>query len=108
MIDLDPHVTMINGTLFPPKDPSIARQLPNDDADDKWAEYELLRVMPVPRKTIVKLGKDPETAVKLEDDMWGLGDDAYGVVFDVYHQLHCLNRLVLGVMLPFPDMSFEV
>ncbi|KAI0170556.1 hypothetical protein BJ166DRAFT_588682 [Pestalotiopsis sp. NC0098] len=93
MIDLDPHVTMINGTLFPPKDPSIARQLPNDDADDKWAEIELLRVMPVSRQTIVKLGKDPETAVKLEDDMWGLGDDAYGVVFDVYHQLHCLNSL---------------
>ncbi|KAH6648691.1 hypothetical protein BKA67DRAFT_594163 [Truncatella angustata] len=41
----------------------------------------------------MKLGKDPSTAVKLEDDIWGLGDDAYGAVFDVYHQLHCLNSL---------------
>ncbi|ETS75044.1 hypothetical protein PFICI_13528 [Pestalotiopsis fici W106-1] len=93
MIDLQPRIAMINGTLFPPKDPSIARQLPNSDADDKWAEYELLRVIPVPRKTIIRLGKNPETAVKLDNNMWGLGDDAYGVVFDVYHQLHCLNSL---------------
>ncbi|KAF7539639.1 hypothetical protein G7054_g1980 [Neopestalotiopsis clavispora] len=93
MIDLRPQITTINGTLFPPKEPSIARQLPNPEADDKWAEYELLRVMPVSKDTIIKLGKDPETAVKLENDMWGLGEDAYGAVFDVYHQLHCLNGL---------------
>lgn len=93
MIDLQPQVTMINGTLFPPKEPSIARQPPNLEADELWWEYELLRVMPVTKDTIFKLGKDPATAVKLEDDIWGLGDDAYGAVFDVYHHLHCLNSL---------------
>lgn len=25
--------------------------------------------------------------------MFGLGDDAYASIFDVYHQLHCLNML---------------
>lgn len=84
---------MINGTLFPPDEPSIARQPPNAEADAIWDEYELLRVIPVSRQTIVRLGKDPETAVKLEDDLWGLGQDVYAAVFDVYHQLHCLNSL---------------
>ncbi|KAI1872147.1 uncharacterized protein JN550_004350 [Neoarthrinium moseri] len=93
MIDLRPHVKTINGTLFPPQEPSIARQPPNPKADELWEEYELLRVMPVNRNSIVKLGKDPETAVKLEDEIWGLGDDAYAAVFDVYHQIHCLNAL---------------
>jgi hypothetical protein len=83
---------MINGTLFPPGEQSIARQPPNDQADALWAEYELLRVIPVPRETVVRLGKDTTTAVKLEDDLWGLGDDAYAAVFDVCHQLHCLNN----------------
>lgn len=93
MVDLQPQVKLVNGTLFPPKDLSIARQPPNHEADELWWEYELLRVMPVTKETIVKLGKDPATAVKLEDDLWGLGDDAYATVFDVYHQLHCLNSL---------------
>ncbi|KAK9779709.1 putative Tat pathway signal sequence [Seiridium cardinale] len=93
MVDLQPRVATINGTLFPPRSPSIARQQPNDEADELWWEYELLRVMPVTKETIVKLGKDPDTAVKLEDQIWGLGDNAYGAVFDVYHQLHCLNSL---------------
>ncbi|KAF2033088.1 hypothetical protein EK21DRAFT_45679, partial [Setomelanomma holmii] len=39
------------------------------------------------------LGKDPTTVTKLEDDIWGLGDDAYATIFDVYHQVHCLNSL---------------
>ncbi|KAK6070119.1 hypothetical protein SCUP515_08603 [Seiridium cupressi] len=93
MVDLQPRVATINGTLFPPRSPSIARQQPNDEADELWWEYELLRVMPVTKETIVKLGKDPDTAIKLEDHIWGLGDNAYGAVFDVYHQLHCLNSL---------------
>ncbi|KAF2115898.1 hypothetical protein BDV96DRAFT_646073 [Lophiotrema nucula] len=34
-----------------------------------------------------------ETVAKLENDVWGLGDDAYATIFDVYHQVHCLNSL---------------
>jgi hypothetical protein len=28
-----------------------------------------------------------------QDEEFGLGDDAYAAIFDVYHQLHCLNWL---------------
>jgi hypothetical protein len=93
MVDLQPRATIINGTLFPPKEPSIARQPPNPEADELWWEYELIRVIPVTKETVVRLGKDPNTAVRLEDEIWGLGDDAYAAIFDVYHHLHCLNSL---------------
>jgi hypothetical protein len=93
LIDLNPGVTMINGSLFPSDDPPIARQPPNAAADELWAEYELIRVFPITKEEIIKLGKDPETAVKLENEIWGLGNDAYASVFDVYHQIHCLNTL---------------
>jgi len=39
------------------------------------------------------MGVDPSTAAKLDDETWGLGDDAYITALDVYHQLHCLNTL---------------
>ncbi|EHK21811.1 uncharacterized protein TRIVIDRAFT_131309, partial [Trichoderma virens Gv29-8] len=39
------------------------------------------------------LGKDPETAVKLDPEIWGLGNDAYATALDIYHQLHCVNTL---------------
>jgi hypothetical protein len=39
------------------------------------------------------MGVDPSTAAKLDDEEWGLGDDAYVAALDVFHQLHCLNTL---------------
>lgn len=84
---------MVNGTLFPSKEASIARQLPNPAADAIWEEWELTRVFPLTRAQIIKMGKDPSYVAKLEDNIWGLGDDAYAGTFDVFHQLHCLNSL---------------
>ena len=93
-IDLETQVKRVNGSLFPPaKDESIARQNPNKDADAIWAEWELQRVFALSETDIIKLGKDPSTVAKLEDSIWGLGDDAYAATLDVYHQLHCLNAL---------------
>ncbi|KAI0126864.1 hypothetical protein BJ170DRAFT_421636 [Xylariales sp. AK1849] len=83
----------LNGTLFTPTDPSIARQLPNAAADAIWEQWELTRYFPVTAAQIRAMGKDPRTAAKLPDADWGLGDDAYVAVLDVYHQLHCLNSL---------------
>lgn len=92
--DLSSTLQNINGTFYRPKDGgSIARQQPNPEADAIWDEWELTRVYPVSRDTIVKMGKDPTTVTKLEDEVWGLGDDAYATIFDVYHQVHCLNSL---------------
>ena len=39
------------------------------------------------------MGKDPSTVAKIDDETWGLGDDAYVTALDVYHQLHCVNML---------------
>jgi hypothetical protein len=93
LLDLEPSLQQVNGSLFPPQHPSIARQMPNAAADAIWEEWELTRVFPVTRQQIIDMGKDPSTAVKLEDGLWGLGNDAYAAILDVYHQLHCLNSL---------------
>lgn len=94
MVDLEASVKKLNGTFYPQKDGgSIARQQPNPEADATWDEWELTRVFPVTKDDIIKMGKDPSTVTKLEDDVWGLGDDAYAAIFDVYHQIHCLNSL---------------
>lgn len=84
MIDLETSTQRINGTFYRPKDGgSIARQQPNPEADDVWDEWELTRVFPITKSDIVRLGKDPSTATKLEDEIWHLGDDAYAAIFDV-------------------------
>ncbi|KAH8880820.1 hypothetical protein GQ53DRAFT_813054 [Thozetella sp. PMI_491] len=93
LLDLKSTVRKINGTLFPPKEPSIMRQLPNPDADMVWDEWDVPRVFPVTVKDLFKMHVDPSTVAKLEDNIWGLGDDAYATSLDVYHQLHCLNKL---------------
>ena len=94
LIDLEPTIRKINGTFYNQRDGgSIARQQPNPAADAIWDEWELTRVYPATRETIIKMGSDPSTVAKLENDIWGLGDDAYATIFDVYHQIHCLNSL---------------
>ncbi|KAI0477076.1 hypothetical protein GGR56DRAFT_691237 [Xylariaceae sp. FL0804] len=92
--DLKAKTVTVNGTLYPNKDGgSLARQMPNNASDMIWKEWELTRVIPVTADEIRRMGKDPSTVAKLEDAIWGLGDDAYAAVFDVYHHLHCLNTL---------------
>jgi len=91
-VDLEDVV--INGTFYPPQEGgSIMRHQPNPADDKIWDEWELTRVYPVTREEITKMGKDYTTVAKLEDKDWGLGDNAYAAIFDVYHQLHCLNSL---------------
>ncbi|KAI0475469.1 hypothetical protein GGR56DRAFT_515208 [Xylariaceae sp. FL0804] len=93
LLDLDAQTKRVNGTLFPPDDPSVARQMPGPDADALWSEIEVTRVFPVSGRDLARLGKDAATAVRLEDDVWGEGEDRYASVLDMFHQLHCLNSL---------------
>ncbi|KAH6723499.1 hypothetical protein BKA61DRAFT_685946 [Leptodontidium sp. MPI-SDFR-AT-0119] len=86
-LDLDPSLTKINGTFPPP------RQRPNPTADKVWDEILIDRFIPISRAEIVKMGKNPDTAVKLLDSDWGLGGDAYAAGLDVFHQLHCVDFL---------------
>lgn len=67
--------------------------MPNDEADGLWNEWSIGRIHPLTREDIIKMGKDPSVVVKLDDAIWGLGDNAYAASLDVYHQLHCLNTL---------------
>jgi hypothetical protein len=94
LFDLSPTLKKINGAFYPRRTGnSIAREQPNPIADAQWDEWELTRVYPVSADVIRKMGKNPETVAKLEDSVWGLGDDKYATIFDVYHQVHCLNSL---------------
>ncbi|KAH8892520.1 hypothetical protein GQ53DRAFT_861863 [Thozetella sp. PMI_491] len=94
LIDLEPQIKTFNGTLYASDQPSIARDFPNQDADDIWDEdIELNHPFPITREQVIKLGKNPDTCAKFEDSVWGLGDDAYVATLDLFHQLHCLNAL---------------
>ncbi|KAJ6442431.1 hypothetical protein O9K51_05990 [Purpureocillium lavendulum] len=93
-LDLEPSIKKINGSVKPAGELSIARQFPNPAADAIWDEdIELIRPIPITREQIIKLGKNPDTVAKLEDHIWGLGDNAYVAALDIFHNLHCLNSL---------------
>lgn len=51
------------------------------------------------------MGVDPSTAAKLDDSIWGLGDDAYVAAMDIFHQLHCLGTLR---RIAYPDIYPKV
>lgn len=93
LVDLDMKSRFIDGTVFPGDNPSVAREMPNQAADLTWQEWEEARIIPVTKADILRLGKNPNTAFKLENSVWGLGDDAYAANLDIYHQLHCLNTI---------------
>ncbi len=50
-------------------------------------------MLAISRDDVVRLGKDPETAVKLDAATFGLKSDMYAAQLDVFHLLHCLNNL---------------
>ncbi|KAI9755572.1 MAG: Transcription initiation factor TFIID subunit 5 [Chaenotheca gracillima] len=91
-IDLPMVEAEINGTLFPPENPSIYRQEPSPEVDDAWFELEKIRAFAITSKDMEELGKDTTTAAKFPEDA-GFGSDAYMAQVDVFHQIHCLNLL---------------
>jgi hypothetical protein len=76
---------MINGTLFAIEEKSIAREEPNPENDAAWHQYEKVLTHVVTREEIIRLGKDPDTVARFDNDYWNLGDDAYMVQLDVMH-----------------------
>ncbi|KAI8947800.1 hypothetical protein F4801DRAFT_592301 [Xylaria longipes] len=93
LIDLGLHEIQVNGTLYPPDQPSIARQMPNLAADSVSEDYERVRPLQLTKSQLIRMGKDPSQVSKYKDKDWGFGDDAYVGDLDVFHQLHCLNTL---------------
>ncbi|KAJ5266887.1 hypothetical protein N7478_009695 [Penicillium angulare] len=107
-IEIPKHTTMLNGTLFALPEVSIAREEPGPENDEAWHKFEKVLTHVVTREQIIKLGKDPETVARFNDEYWGLGDDAYMVQLDVMHQIHCLNLLRKSAFESYPGYEPEL
>ncbi|KAL8712175.1 MAG: hypothetical protein Q9220_003609 [cf. Caloplaca sp. 1 TL-2023] len=83
----------MNGTLFPPANPSFSRLEPGPATDDLWEPFEPSDVFPITKADVIGLGKDPNLVARFPDEIFGLGDDAYMAAFDSLHKTHCLNEL---------------
>ncbi|KAK7964018.1 hypothetical protein PG988_010992 [Apiospora saccharicola] len=75
---------------------SVYRGPPGPETDAAWARVANSEMIVVSTADIVRLGKDPATTVRAPA-AWGLGPDAHLGVFDVFHQVHCLNALRRGI-----------
>lgn len=84
-IEIPRYTSTLNGTLFALPEVSIAREEPSAKNDAAWAQYEKVLTHVVTREQIIKLGKDPGTVARFDDEYWGMGDDAYMVQLDVMH-----------------------
>ncbi|MCJ1357735.1 MAG: hypothetical protein MMC33_007731 [Icmadophila ericetorum] len=95
------HDIKINGTLWPPQNPSWSRAERSPETDTIWESFEPHDIFPITRSDVISLGKDPETTVKFPPDFPGLpsphpdGPDGewYWGSFDMLHKTHCLNEL---------------
>lgn len=78
----------MNGTLFPPPDPIFSRQEPSAENDAAWEPFENIRTHVVTRDDIIKLGKDPDTVARFDNEYWGFGQNAYMAQLDIFHVGH--------------------
>ncbi|KAH3631723.1 hypothetical protein KXW27_001596 [Aspergillus fumigatus] len=106
--DRNPQIRDKDGTLFAKPEVSIAREEPGAENDAAWGQYEKILTHVVTRDQILKLGKDPETVARFDNDYWGMGDDAYMVQMDVMHQIHCLNLLRKAAFADYPGYEPEL
>ncbi|KAH0422954.1 hypothetical protein CcaCcLH18_12506 [Colletotrichum camelliae] len=75
-----------NGSVFfssPYKGP------PSDTVDSAWHQITHMGAFSLTEEEILKIGKDPEIAVRLPPELGG----QYMGTLEVFHQLHCLNLL---------------
>ena len=89
------HDVQLNGTFWPPANPSFSRLEPGPEADAAWQKLESKStdVFPISRQDVINLGKDPETVARFPDEDWGMGSDAYVASLDTLHKMHCLNEV---------------
>ena len=92
-INIPVTTTTVDGGIARSSKHSIARLTPGPEADAAWHRFEDIKTVVLSESDIVKLGKDPRTAVQFPDEEWHFGDSAYMGQLDVIHQIHCLNQL---------------
>ncbi|KAL4962565.1 oxidase ustYa family protein [Aspergillus stella-maris] len=102
-IEVPRHEAMLNGTLFALPEISIAREEPGPENDERWHQFEKVLTHVVSREEIIKLGKNPDTVSRFDNEYWYMGDNAYMVQLDVMHQIHCLNLLRKAAFEPYPN-----
>ncbi|RAK73206.1 oxidase ustYa family protein [Aspergillus fijiensis CBS 313.89] len=107
-IEIPRYQTTLNGTLFALPEISIAREEPSAANDADWARFEDVLTHVVTREQVLKLGKNPDTVARFDNDYWGMGDDAYMVQLDVMHQIHCLNMLRKAAFADYPGYEPEL
>ncbi|KAL1610645.1 hypothetical protein SLS60_002315 [Paraconiothyrium brasiliense] len=89
-----PKLTRVtNGTFWDTEPRSIWRVRTGSEADSAW-ETVGSNIAPIIINSteVLALGKDPSTAVKAPSEL-NLGSDAYIAGMDVFHHLHCLDKL---------------
>lgn len=88
------HEVLFNGTIWPASEEGWSRLEKGDpDAEAQWESFESVEHFPITRAQVIALGKDPHTAAKFDNDIFGFGDDAYIASLDSSHKMHCLNEL---------------
>lgn len=92
LIDIPMKTWRLNGTFIELDPPSIYRQPPSPEVDAAWERVETQNPIPITRQDIIDQGRDPDDAVKFPES-FGFGPDAYVGRIDVFHQIHCLNRI---------------
>ncbi|KAK6609811.1 hypothetical protein H4I95_02870 [Botrytis cinerea] len=79
------HISRARGRIHLSKTPS-------PEVDAAWARIETQNPIPLSRQDLVNQGKDPDMYAKFPES-FGFGPDAFIGRIDVFHQIHCLNRL---------------
>ncbi|KAH7078109.1 hypothetical protein BKA63DRAFT_440560 [Paraphoma chrysanthemicola] len=89
-----PKLTRItNGTFWDTDPPSIWRVRTGAKADAAWDSIgSNITPIVITSADVLALGKDPATAVKVPPEL-NYGNDAYIAGMDVFHHLHCLDKL---------------
>lgn len=82
-----------SGHLANESSPDHIYRLPDSPAvRDAWYQLYDVGVFPLTRSEVVRLGKDPNIAVKAPE-FWGWPKDSYMGSIEATHQLHCLDTL---------------
>ncbi|KAF7886837.1 uncharacterized protein EAF02_003484 [Botrytis sinoallii] len=91
-IDIPLSTWRLNGTFLERENESIYRQPPSPEVDAAWARIETQDPIPISREDLINQGKNPDLYAKFPES-FGFGPDAFIGRIDVFHQIHCLNRL---------------